>query len=107
MKKKFLIIGLAMSGLVASQSVVTSVECDKKCIKYYKEDTKGNTIHNKDCMAKVYMNNLDPCLFDKYGLAHPLHLELYELREEVILLRKIIEKQREYLEKIREASNIK
>ena len=105
MKKKYLFIALAMGTLVSSQSVVTNVKCDKKCIKYYREDSKGNTIHNRDCMAMVYMDDLDPCLFSKYNLAHPLHVELYKLREEVKLLRKIIDEQREFLEKIREAAN--
>ncbi len=107
MKVKILIIALGMIGIVSSQSFVTNVKCDKKCLKYYQEDSQGNTIHTKDCMAEIYMNDLDPCLFDKYGLAHPLHIELYELREEVDQLREIIEKQREYLESIRVAANKK
>ena len=105
MRVKLLIIGLGMIGIVSSQSIVTNVKCHKKCFKYYKEDSKGNTIHTKDCMAEVYMDDLDPCLFDKYGLAHPLHIELYELREEASQLREIIEKQRDYLESIRVAAN--
>jgi len=105
MKGRMLIIGLGMIGIVSSQTVVTNVKCHKKCFKYYKEDSKGNTIHTKDCMAEVYMDDLDPCLFDKYELAHPLHIELYQLREEVAQLREIIEKQRNYLESIRLAAN--
>jgi hypothetical protein len=101
MKRKYLFIALAMGTLAFSQTVPTKVNCAKPCIKYYKEDTKGNTIHHRDCVAEVYMDNLDPCLFDKHGLVHPLHIELYELREEVIVLREIIEKQREYLERVR------
>ena len=105
MKRKYLFIALAMGTLAFSQTVPTKVNCSKKCTKYYKEDTKGNTIHDRNCMAEVYMDNLDPCLFEKHGLAHPLHIELYELRAEVVILREIIEKQREYLEKIRKAAN--
>tara|TARA_R110002020_G_scaffold60260_1_gene163532 strand:- start:153 stop:473 length:321 start_codon:yes stop_codon:yes gene_type:complete len=100
MKKKYLFIALAMGTLVSSQSVVTEVKCAKKCLKYYKEDTKGNTIHNKDCMAIVYMDDLDPCLFDKYGLAHPLFIQLDALKKENETLREIIEEQKEYLDKL-------
>ena len=100
MKRKYLFIALAMGTLVSSQSVVTNVKCDKKCIKYYQEDSKGNTIHNKDCMAMVYMNDLDPCLFDKYEIIHPIFFKYNKLREEVIKLRKIIDEQRGYIELI-------
>ena len=100
MKKKYLFIALAMGTLVSSQSVVTDVKCDKKCIKYYREDTQGNTIHNRDCMAMVYMDDLDPCLFDKYGLVHPLFIQLSALKKENEMLREIIKEQREYLDKL-------
>ena len=105
MKRKYLFIALAMGTLVSSQSVVTNVKCDKKCIKYYREDSQGNTIHNRDCMAMVYMNDLDPCLFDKYGLAHPFHEKVHHLQQEIKELRKIIEEQREYIDKIEEIIN--
>tara|TARA_R110002020_G_scaffold461795_1_gene680919 strand:- start:324 stop:647 length:324 start_codon:yes stop_codon:yes gene_type:complete len=107
MKKKYLFIALAMGTLVSSQSVVTDVKCDKKCIKYHQEDTKGNTIHTKDCMAMVYMNDLDPCLFDKYELTHPLFIKYNKLKEEVIKLRKIVDEQRKYIEIIEETNKIK
>ena len=100
MKKKYLFIALAMGTLVSSQSVVTDVKCDKKCTKYYREDSKGNTIHNRDCMAMVYMNDLDPCLFDKYGLVHPLFIQLDALKKENEMLKEIIKEQREYLDKL-------
>jgi len=106
MKRKYLFIALAMGTLVSSQSVVTKVKCEKNCKKYYQEDSKGNILHKTNCTAEVRMTDLDPCLFDKYGLTHPLHVEYLKLKEEVELLRNIIEEQREYLEKIREAANI-
>ena len=105
MKKKYLFIALAMGTFAFGQNVKTNVKCSKKCIKYYQEDTKGNTMHQADCTTEVRMADLDPCLFDKYKLTHPLHVEYLEMRKELMLLREIVEEQRESLKLIREAYN--
>tara|TARA_R100000700_G_C3158091_1_gene134786 strand:- start:969 stop:1298 length:330 start_codon:yes stop_codon:yes gene_type:complete len=103
MKRKYLFIALAMGTLSFSQArpELTNVKCSKKCTKYYKEDTKGNTIHDRSCIAEVYMSDLDPCLFDKYGLAHPIHIKLHKLKEEVAQLRQIVDTQRDWIEELR------
>jgi len=105
MKRKYLFIALAMGALVSGQNIETNIKCSKKCLKYYQEDSKGNTMHKANCTAEVRLTDLDPCLFEKYGIAHPLYAELYLLREEVQLLRKIVNENREYHDLLKEAIN--
>ena len=52
MKNKFLIISLAMSGLVAGQQ-----KCNYKC--GYNQDENGNTIHHVKC--DISINKKDTC----------------------------------------------
>ena len=102
MKKKLLIISLAMNGFVAGQGEISNITCNDKCTAHHGwEDDNGNAVHNRDCVAEVTMENLDPCLFDKLNLKHPLEIEVKYLRSEIEILREKIVTQEKYLDIIR------